>query len=56
MSKRQNKIKKMLSNQILRDVNIFKCSTGELNLGTRSVQDKTLYTRKEKHKIKEIYE
>ena len=35
-----------------RDVNIFKCAQGELNLGTRTVQDKTKYTRKEKHKNK----
>jgi hypothetical protein len=33
-----------------RDVNIFKCAQGELNLGTRTVKDKTKYTRKEKHK------
>ena len=37
---------------IQRDVNIFKCAQGELNLGTRTVQDKTKYTRKEKHKNK----
>lgn len=36
--------------QIKRDINIFKCSQGELNLGTRTVQDKTKYSRKEKHK------
>ncbi len=35
-----------------RDINIFKCSQGELNLGTRTVQDKTKYSRKEKHKNK----
>ena len=39
---------------IQRDVNIFKCAQGELNLGTRTVKDKTLYTRKEKHKNKGI--
>lgn len=33
-----------------RDINIFKCAQGELNLGTRSIKDKTQYTRKEKHK------
>ena len=33
-----------------RDVNIFKCAQGELNLGTRTVKDRTKYTRKEKHK------
>lgn len=35
---------------IQRDINIFKCAQGELNLGTRSVKDKSKYTRKEKHK------
>lgn len=35
-----------------RDVNIFKCSQGELNLGTRTVKDKTKYSRKDKHKNK----
>ena len=39
---------------IQRDVNIFKCAQGELNLGTRTVQYKTKYTRKEKHKNKGI--
>ena len=33
-----------------RDINIFKCAQGELNLGTRTVKDKTQYSRKEKHK------
>ena len=37
---------------IQRDVNIFKCAQGELNLGTRIVKDKTQYNRKEKHKNK----
>lgn len=37
---------------IQRDINIFKCSQGELNLGTRTVKDKTKYNRKEKHKNK----
>lgn len=37
---------------IQRDVNIFKCSTGELNLQTRTKEDKTKYSRKEKHKSK----
>lgn len=37
---------------IQRDVNIFKCAQGELNLMTRTVKDKTQYTRKEKHKNK----
>lgn len=37
-------------NQIQRDVNIFKCAQGELNLGTRSVRDKSKYSRKEKYK------
>jgi hypothetical protein len=35
-----------------RDVNIFKCAQGELNLGTRTIRDKTKYSRKEKHKNK----
>ena len=35
-----------------RDVNIFKCSQGELNLMTRTIQDKKKYDRKEKHKNK----
>ena len=39
---------------IQRDVNIFNCAQGELYLGTRTVQDKTKYTRKEKHKNKGI--
>ena len=33
-----------------RDINIFKCSQGELNLGTRTVKDKSKYSRKQKHK------
>lgn len=33
-----------------RDFNIVMCSSGELNLGTKSVKDKTKYTRKEKHR------
>ena len=37
-----------------RDINIFKCSQGELNLGTRTVQDKKKYNRQEKHKNKGI--
>ena len=35
-----------------RDINIFKCSLGELNLMTRTVQDIKKYNRKEKHKNK----
>lgn len=35
-----------------RDINIFKCAQGELNLGTRTIKDKTKYSRKEKHKNK----
>lgn len=35
---------------IQRDFNIVKCAQGELNLGTRSIKDKSKYTRKEKHK------
>lgn len=37
---------------IPRDGNIFKCSTGELNLSTRVKEDRTKYSRKEKHKAK----
>lgn len=37
-----------------RDYNIQKCSTGELNLSTKSIKDKTKYSRKEKHKLREI--
>ncbi len=33
-----------------RDFNIVLCATGELNLGTKTIKDKTKYTRKEKHK------
>ena len=33
-----------------RDFNIVMCATGSINLGTRTVKDKTKYTRKEKHK------
>lgn len=33
-----------------RDVNILKCATGELNLGTRcTAPNKKIYRRKEKH-------
>ena len=46
------KNKKTSLSRVNRDVNIFKCAQGELNLGTRTVQDKTKYTRKEKHKNK----
>lgn len=37
-----------------RDFNIQKCSTGELNLGTKTIKDKTKYTRKQKYKQKLI--
>ena len=37
---------------VQRDVNIFKCAQGELNLGTRTVKDKSKYSRKQKHKNK----
>ena len=33
-----------------RDFNIVMCATGAINLGTRTVKDKSKYTRKEKHK------
>ncbi len=46
------KNKKTSTHKVPRDVNIFKCSQGELNLGTRTVQDKKKYNRKEKHKNK----
>ena len=53
MSKR---LKNSINSQVLqtskiqRDVNIFKCAQGELNLGTRSVRDKSKYSRKEKYR------
>ena len=46
-------MKRSKQNQIYpiqRDFNIVKCAQGELNLGTRSVRDKSKYSRKEKHK------
>ena len=33
-----------------RDFNIVMYVTGAINLGTRTVKDKSKYTRKEKHK------
>ena len=49
------KVKQPKQSQILsRDFNIQKCSTGELNLGTKTIKDKTKYTRKHKHKQKLI--
>lgn len=33
-----------------RDFNIAMCAAGAINLGTRTVKDKSKYTRKEKHK------
>ena len=48
------KNKKSSVQRVNRDVNIFKCAQGELNLGTRTVKDKTKYTRKEKHKTKDF--
>ena len=33
-----------------RDFNIVLCAKGEINLCTKSVKDKSKYTRKEKHK------
>ena len=47
-----NKTKKSSTTSVPRDINIYKCSQGELNLGTRTVKDKTKYTSKEKHKNK----
>lgn len=35
---------------IPRDISVLKCAQGELNLGTRVINDKTTYTRKTKHK------
>lgn len=46
------KNKKSSVQRIHRDVNIFKCAQGELNLGTRTIKDKSKYSRKEKHKNK----
>ena len=50
MSKRLKNIISLTASPIQRDVNIFKCAQGELNLGTRSVKDKTKYSRKDKHR------
>ena len=50
MSKRLKNSINVQTSQIQRDVNIFKCAQGELNLGTRSVRDKSKYSRKEKYK------
>lgn len=33
-----------------RDFNVVLCAKGEINLGTKSVKNKSKYTRKEKHK------
>lgn len=33
-----------------RDFNIVLCAKGLINLGTKTVKDKTKYNRKEKHK------
>lgn len=35
-----------------RDINILKNFQGELNLQTKTVKDRTKYSRKEKHKNK----
>ena len=50
MSKRLKNTISLTVSPIQRDVNIFKCAQGELNLGTRSVRDKSKYSRKEKYK------
>lgn len=42
--------KKAKTISVQRDVNIFKCAQGELNLGTRTIKDKSKYSRKEKYK------
>lgn len=44
---------KVKNNKIMRDINIIKTQTGELNLGTRTVKDKSKYNRKRKHKSKD---
>lgn len=46
MSKKNKKKKQIKS----RDFNILLCAQGELNLGTKSIKDKSKYTRKEKHR------
>ena len=48
------KVKQSQQPLLSRDFNIQKCSTGELNLGTKTIKDKTKYTRKQKHKQKLI--
>lgn len=46
------KTAKNKKSSVQRDINIFKCAQGELNLGTRTIKDKNKYSRKEKHKNK----
>lgn len=43
-------MKKQKEKIVQRDVNILLSSKREINLGTKSVKDKTKYTRKEKYK------
>lgn len=47
------KINKNKEKLLQRDFNIVKCAKQELNLGTRTIKDKSKYTRKQKYK--EIY-
>lgn len=42
--------KEKIAQIVQRDVNILLSSKREINLGTKSVKDKTKYTRKEKYK------